>query len=59
MPEFPDIPEAVTLQKPMHFELLCYDSFHYNAIVSIDTGKVCLDPPQLANTHSELVNLTT
>ena len=59
IPEFPDIPEGVTLQKPTYFELLYYDSLHYNAIVSIDTGKVCLDPPQPANTHSEPVNLTT
>ena len=59
MPEFPDIPEGVTLQKPTHFELLYYDSMHYNAIVSIHTGKACLEPPQLANTSSELINLTT
>ena len=59
MPEFPDIPEGVTLQMPMHFELLYYNSLHYNAIVSKDTGKVCLDLPQLTNTHSELLDLTT
>ena len=58
MPEFPDIPKDVTLQKPTHFELLYYDSMHYNATVSIHTGKACLEPPQLANTSSELINLT-
>ena len=59
MPEFPDIPEGVALQKPTHFELLYYDSLHYNAIVSVDTGRVCLDHPQLTNIHSEVVDLTT
>ena len=52
MSEFPDIPEGVTLQMPTHFELLYYDSLHYNAIVSKDTGRVCLDHPQLTNIHT-------
>lgn len=57
LPVFPEISEHISLQMPTHFELLYYDSLHYDAIVSEDTGKVCVDVPQLSDNHSELIPL--
>lgn len=33
-----------------HFEI-CYDGIHYDAIVSIETGKVCAELPELTGTE--------
>ena len=43
LPEYPEI----TLQLPTHFELLYYDSLHYDAIVCKNIGKVCSAPPTI------------
>ena len=57
LPVFPDISETISLQMPTHFELFYYDSLHYNAIVSEDTGKVCTHLPKLPDNYSELIQL--
>ena len=57
-PVLPDLDEFVTLLRPQHFELLYYENYHYDTIVSIDSGKVCLSPPALSGCHSELIDLT-
>ena len=54
LPVFPDISETISLQMPTLFELFYYDSLHYDAIVSEDTGKVCMHLP---DNHSELIQL--
>lgn len=55
LPEFPKVSEGVSLQMPPHFELLYYDSLHYDAIVCETTGRVCSTPPALSYNHSKLV----
>lgn len=57
-PVLPDLDESIPLQRPDHFELLYYENCHYDAIVSIESGKVCLSPPTLSSYHSELIDLT-
>lgn len=54
LPVFPDISETISLQMLTLFELFYYDSLHYDAIVSEDTGKVCMHLP---DNHSELIQL--
>ena len=56
-PVLPDLDGSVTLLRPRHFELY-YEKSHYDAVVSIDSGKVCLSPPAVSGCHSELFNLT-
>ena len=55
LPEFPEVSKGVSLQMPTHFELLYYDSLHYDAIVCETTGRVCSTPPTLSYNHSRLV----
>jgi len=38
----PDLDKSITLLRPHHFELLYFKNYHYDAIVSIESGKVCL-----------------
>lgn len=57
-PVLPDLDRSVVLMKPDHFELLYYENYHYDAIVSIESGKVCLNPPTLSGCHSDLIDLT-
>ena len=59
LPVFPDISETIniSLQMPTHFELFYYDSLYYDAIVSEDTGKVCMHLSKLPDNHSELIQL--
>ena len=56
-PVLPDLDKSIALLKPDHFELLYYENCHYDAIVSIGSGKVCLIPPTLSGCHSELIEL--
>ena len=56
-PVLPDLDKSIALLKPDHFELLYYENCHYDAIVSIGSGKVCLTPPTLLGCHSELIEL--
>ena len=56
-PVLPDLDKSIPLLRPDHFELY-YQSYHYNAIVSTESGKVCLSPPTLSSYHSELIDLT-
>jgi len=57
--KFPYIPEMdeCTLLRPEHFELLYHTNYHYDAIVSVETGRVCVDQPLLSGTTSELIQL--
>ena len=57
LPVFPEISEDISLKMPTHFELLYYESLHYDAIVSEDTGKVCTQVPELVDNHSEILHL--
>ena len=57
LPVFPEISKLISLQMPTHFELLYYNSLHYDAIVSEDMGKVSVDVPELSDNHSELMQL--
>ena len=45
---------------PDHFELMYFEN-HYDAVVSLTTGKVCTDHPILAGTHdqSSVIELTS
>jgi len=55
----PYIPEMdSTLLRPQHFELLYHTNYHYDTIVSVDTGRACTDKPLLSGTTSELIKLT-
>ena len=56
-PDFPDMEEP-TLLRPPHFELLYHTNLHYDAIVSVDTGRVCTDQPVSLGTTSELIELS-
>jgi len=57
-PELPELDESIPLLRPKHFELLYYESCHYDAIVSNESGEVCLNTPVLSGGHSEMVDLT-
>ena len=50
LPVFPEISKHISLQMSTHFELLYYDSLHYDAIVSEDMEMVCVDVPELSGT---------
>ena len=54
-PPLPLMDENVTLRKPTHFELLYFHNSHYDAIVSVSTGKVCVTPPLLCNSSSYII----
>ena len=42
-----------------HFELYYHPSLHYNAIVSMETGKVCTTPPELTGTDDpDIIDLS-
>lgn len=58
IPAFPQPNDNTTLLRPTHFELFYYDNSHYDAIVSILTGKVSTTPPPLPTSHSDLLDLT-
>ena len=58
LPVFPQPDDSITPLRPSHFELFYYDNCHYDAIVSITTGKVSTTPPTLSTSHSDLVDLT-
>ena len=57
LPVFPNISETISLLMPTHFELFYYGSLHYDAIVSEDTGKVCMHLPEIPDNHTELIQL--
>ena len=52
----PDI-DGFTLLKTSHFELLYYESLHYDAVVAVDSGRVSTDNPILIGSTSELIDL--
>ena len=57
-PELPEIDQSIPLLRPKHFELLYYENCHYDAIVSCESGEVCISTPDLPGGHSEVVDLT-
>ncbi|XP_065897260.1 uncharacterized protein [Dysidea avara] len=58
--KYPHIPEMeeCALLRPTHFELLYYTNSHYDAIVSVDTGRVCIYQPLLSGESSELIEIS-
>ena len=42
-------------QIPSHFELAYYSGWHYNCVVSADSGKTSKEPPQLIHEVSNIV----
>ena len=58
LPTLPELDENTSLLQPDHFELFYHENSHYDAIVSVTTGKVCLHHPTMLTYHSKLVDLT-
>lgn len=56
-PELPEVDATLQLLKPNHFEIFYYENVHYDAIVSADTAKVCLDQPVIPFIDSEVIYL--
>lgn len=52
LPNVDKLEAGITLLKPTHFELFYYESSHYDAVVSADTGKVCTNYPTLNQASS-------
>lgn len=58
LPTLPELDGKTSLLKPDHFELFYHESSHYDAVVSVTTGKVCQNHPTILTSHSKLVDLT-